>query len=1077
MGSHTTQFFFAMYPLPNLRSTSAHRAIVLGLILAGFSGSISLIAAQPQIRWATSVIERSSQYGSPAYGAVQALGEPNVFPDHADDAQAWASATADGRREFLALAYNDPIQAAGVAIFETYNPGAVDRVEVRNLGTGEWVEVWTGTATAQPKEARVFMVSFPLTTFLVDGVRLELDSPAVAGWNEIDAVALLDADPAAVGPLVSAFEATSFGVDELYTELAAETVTGRVWLTDSFHGVASAEFQLLDPAGAAVGQPLAASRVDVFGSSIYRDQWTGSVIIPQGSPTGVYGVRIHATSLGGGASIVDQPGLFTVADTLPRPGRYYRWTKVIEVGDVGHSIAGRQFTVQDFGVFLPPNPLVNRLGEIAFSARLRDQNQVFASATYLQSAETRRVLVNSQVTGFSGTANSLNDAGWVAFIGSETGGTIPQGIYKSNGEETVLIDDTPDTDFPRINNAGQVAYLRGKQDTFGYDLWRGDGSSKGRLVESRVKFPSPPGSVVSGEQPELENLVMGDIADNGSVYFGAQMRVFDQSNSIYSAIGRTRSDGFSLLSRAAPRSGTFYTAVGGWATPHYTEALAGSPDGKLAFVGYVDPVVNVALPPPQVGIGFVLRPTTFIAAGPGSYYDSSLSEDGSLRGLSVNDRGVSVYIQGKSNSRQWLKVTSLPRYQRTILRSNHYLDGRRVEQMQTSHQAIDPRGRVVVLVRFTDGHEAIYRADPVTGETASLPEFPDAESTVPPQGLLRYHFENAASASWLALPPRGEITLRVLTGGGRIRELLAISPGLVRPVEVVIDDQVVGQWRPGEPFDLVARTGASSAAVTLRNLAVNEGFTGSLAILPVFNNPTVELEVDGVAVPLLRQPNSRAALPGDLLSLPATAVDDPGFTYEWRKAGVALLDSDRHWGSATDTLGVYPFEPADAGEYELTATGAAGGASVTVEVFNALTFGNWVAQFFPEVGDDPELLDPGATPQGDGVPNIVKYAFGIDPTRPMTAGETDRFARVSRIISGAATEVEITVTLNPAATEAGLAVFASPDAGAESWTQVPAEELVVRETSGPEGRTLTVGLPPATDATQFYQIQLAYQPR
>jgi hypothetical protein len=1061
-----------MYTTSNPRPVAS-----LSLILAGWCTALALCADQPVIRWATSVIGVSSQYSSPAYGAVQALGEPNVFPNHSDNAKAWASASANGQREFLALGYADPIRAAGVVIYETFNPGAVDRVEVRNADTEQWVEVWTGAAVAQPKEARVFMVSFPQTTFLVDGVRIELDSPAVSGWNEIDAVALLDRDPATAGPVVGAFDVTLSGGRELYTELAAETLTGRVWLTDRFHGVASAAFQLLDPSGAAIGQPSAASRVDVFGSSIYRDQWTGSVIIPQGSPTGDYGVRIHATSLAGGVSTVDQFGLFTVTDTLPRPGRSYRWTKVIEVGDVGHSFAGRQFTVQDFGVFLPPNPLVNRLGEIAFSARLRDQNQVFASATYLQSGEMRRVLVNSQITGFSGTANSLNDAGWVAFIGSETGGTIPQGIYKSNGEETVLIDDTPDTDFPRINNAGQVAYLRGKQDTFGYDLWRGDGSSKTLLVESRAKFPTPPGSVISGEQPELENLVMGDIADDGTVYFGAAMRSFDQSNTIYSAIGRARFEGFSLLSRAAPRSGTFYTAVGGWATPHYTEALAGSPKGKLAFVGYVDPVGNFALPPPQVGISFILRPTSFIAAGPGSHYDSSLSEDGSLRGLSVNDRGVSVYIQGKSNTRQWLKVTSLPRYQRTILRSDHYLDGRRVEQMQTSHQAIDPRGRVVVLVRFTDGHEAIYRADPVTGEEASLPEFPDEESALPPNGLVRYHFENAASASWLALPPRGEVTLSVLTGGGRVRELLAISAGLVRPVEVVVNDQVVGQWHPGESFDLVARTGASSAVVTLRNLAVNEGFTGSLAILPIFNNPTVELEVDGAAVPLLRQPNLRAALPGELLSLPATAVDDPGFTYQWRKAGVVLTDDDRQWGGASDTLGVYPFEPADAGEYELTATGAAGGASVTVEVFNALTFGNWLAQFFPEAGDDPALLDPSATPQEDGVPNIVKYAFGIDPTRPMTAGEKDRFARVSRVIPGAENHVEISVTLNPAATEAGLAVFASADAGAGSWEQVPAEELVVIETSGPEGRTLTVRLPPATDATQFYQIQLAYQPR
>lgn len=1072
-----------MHPLFDFVSLLRRRAFVLGFVFAAWCATFSSLAAQPQIRWATSVIERSSQYGNLDYGAVQALGEPDVFPDHADAADAWASATADGRREFLALGYHDPIHVAAVAIFETYNPGAVDRVEVRDSGTGQWVEVWSGTAAAQPAEARVFIVSFSLTTFLVDGVRLELDSPAVAGWNEIDAVAMLATDPEVAGPLVGAFEPTSFGVDELYTELAAETVTGRAWLTDSFHGVASAEFQLLDPAGNVIGQPSAASRSDVYGSSIYRDQWTGSVVIPQGSPTGVYGVRIYATSLAGGATIVDQPGLLTVADTLPRPGRFYQWTKVIEVGDVGHVSGTQNYTVRDFGTFLPPNPLVNRLGEIAFSARLRDQNQVSASATYLQSGETRRVLANSQVTGFSGTADSLNDAGWVAFIGSETGGTIPLGIYKSNGDETVLIDDAPDTGYPRINNAGQVAYFRYNPDTIRYDLWQGNGSSRSRFVESLAKFTPKvadghPSLVVSGELPHLDNLVMGDINDDGTVYFGARMRVFDQYPiSGYSMVGRARADGFSLLSLGAPDSGAFYTAVGGWASPWHTEAMAGSPNGSLAFVGYVDPQGNFALPPPQMGVSFVLEPTYVVAAGLGSYHDSSPTEDGALRGLSVNDRGGSVYIQHQSNTRQWLKVTSLPRYERTILRSNHFLDGRRVEQMQTSHQAIDPRGRVVVLVRFTDGHEAIYRGDPVTGEEASLPGLPDEESVLPPNGLLRHRFDDAASGSWLALPARGEITLRVLTTGGRIRELLGISSGLVRPVEVLIDDQVVGQWSPGESFDLLQQAGGWAATVTLRNLTVNEGFTGPLAILPVFNNPTVELEADGAAIPLVRQPNLRAALPGDLLTLPATAVEDPGFTYQWRKAGVVLMGGDRQWGGATDTLRVYPFEPADAGEYELTATGADGGASVTVEVVNALTFGNWLVQFFPEAGENPELLDPNATPQGDGVSNLVKYALGIDPSRPMTAGEQARFARVNRVIPGTENRLEITVTLNPVATEVGVAILASSDAGAGSWQQVPADDLVVRETLGPEGRTVSVWLPPSADATRFYQLQLAYQPQ
>ena len=38
--------------------------------------------------------------------------------------------------------------------------------------------------------ARIFTVTFPLTAYPVDAVRIDLDSPAVPDWNEIDAVSI-----------------------------------------------------------------------------------------------------------------------------------------------------------------------------------------------------------------------------------------------------------------------------------------------------------------------------------------------------------------------------------------------------------------------------------------------------------------------------------------------------------------------------------------------------------------------------------------------------------------------------------------------------------------------------------------------------------------------------------------------------------------------------------------------------------------------------------------------------------------------------------------------------------------------
>ncbi|HEX8911495.1 MAG TPA: hypothetical protein VF796_03975 [Humisphaera sp.] len=121
----------------------------------------------------------------------QAVGKPDT-PQGGDVATAWASATADGQREWLDLAYAGPVDAVAVVVYESYNPGAVDRVTA--MAGNEEVEVWAGVDPSDPlKPKGVSVIAFktPVTTAKV---RLHLDSPRVPGWNEIDAVGLLGAD-------------------------------------------------------------------------------------------------------------------------------------------------------------------------------------------------------------------------------------------------------------------------------------------------------------------------------------------------------------------------------------------------------------------------------------------------------------------------------------------------------------------------------------------------------------------------------------------------------------------------------------------------------------------------------------------------------------------------------------------------------------------------------------------------------------------------------------------------------------------------------------------------------------------
>jgi hypothetical protein len=1055
---------------------SHQRLTRFSLILAGWFAALGLSAEQPVIRWATSVIGFSSQYSSPDYGAVQTLGEPNVFPNYGDDTKAWSPRTENGQREYLELGYNDPIPVAGVAIFETYYPGAVDMVLVRNAATGDWLEVWSGAAAAAPEEARVFLVSFPKTAFLVDGLRIELDSPNVPGWHEIDAVAIMDSDPTTVGPVIGNFAIASAGADALFTELADELVIGRVLLTDRFTGVATAELQLIDAAGNAVGQAVVATPVNTFDPVHYNKEWSGTVIIPQGTPTGEFGLRIRAVSVGGGESVMDQSGLFQVTDTLPRPDGLYQLTKVIASGDTAHSFDGKTYVVQDFGnagSLSFSAPLINRPGDIAYRARLRDQNNVTASASYLQSGATRKVLANSLVTGFSGAPSSLNDSGWVSFWGSTA--TVPVAIYKSNGDETLLIDDSPGVHLtePAINNQGVVAYRRPVPDSNDWELWTGDGVTRRKIFSNTDVNADNTGYVGQLASSGATTVTMGNMAlpridDRGRVYFTSELRI----NS-----GQPSFRNITVIARKTPG-----------------EPFLGYLLRKERDVTSFDLVFHGISPNGRILAGTVTEGSSNAAIPPGGWEWVDIQGGHHLIGYhgtrhvtvrgrriaafaSINDSGRIAYTTSRILAGATLDLRSSADPTRVILASNQFLDGRRVKYFYLSAQAISQRGEIACIVEFTDGLQAIYRASPLTSGAAESAQLPDSETLVEPGGLLQYTFEDAAGGSWVEMPPRGEVTISSPIAGGRITQLLGISDHLANRAEVLVNGAVVGTIAPGETLNLVAATGSSAVAVTLRGLTVTSAKPNPLAVQLFFNNPTLDLQIAGAGVPLLIQPPLRAHRANELMTLSSGAVDPVGFSFQWSREGTGpLVDDERTTGTASEELEIYPYEADDAGLYTLAGTGPEGTVGINVRVVNALPFVQWAASYFPGQEADDAITGPDATPMNDGIPNLVKYAFGIDPTQPMTAGDHDRIARVNRVVPGEETRVELSLLLHPAAVDVGLALESSPDAAAENWTVLGGQDLGLRDILTPAGRELNVLLPAAVGQAQFYRLRLVYSP-
>ncbi len=173
---------------------------------------------EPQTRWATEVLDFSSEFSPTSWSAAQTLGEPDTYPLYGDYGTAWASATSDGQREFLELGYDNAAPINAVSIYETLAPGAVDLVQVRNPDTAAWQTVWSGTAGPAGDAARIFEVTFPETTFPVNALRVELNSPVVPDWNEIDAVGITGNET------VSSLVQSNFGYHVFQTQVPARAL-------------------------------------------------------------------------------------------------------------------------------------------------------------------------------------------------------------------------------------------------------------------------------------------------------------------------------------------------------------------------------------------------------------------------------------------------------------------------------------------------------------------------------------------------------------------------------------------------------------------------------------------------------------------------------------------------------------------------------------------------------------------------------------------------------------------------------------------------------------------------------------
>lgn len=153
----------------------------------------SLTLQAQEVQWASELLRFSSQYAEKSYSAQQVLGRPNMLPQYGSSQVAWAPRNADNNRiDYVWVSFAEPIHVQQIAIAENLNPGAIYRIYLYDERNRKH-EVFEDKA---PKAAlgpgRMFRHFIDRTPYKVTSLRLEINSKAVPGMNQIDAIGIAD---------------------------------------------------------------------------------------------------------------------------------------------------------------------------------------------------------------------------------------------------------------------------------------------------------------------------------------------------------------------------------------------------------------------------------------------------------------------------------------------------------------------------------------------------------------------------------------------------------------------------------------------------------------------------------------------------------------------------------------------------------------------------------------------------------------------------------------------------------------------------------------------------------------------
>jgi outer membrane protein OmpA-like peptidoglycan-associated protein len=163
------------------------KKILLGFLLVF---GLSTASFGQVVQWATKVLDFSTELTSAQYSANQILGKPNVMPYGGQNPSAWTP-DRKGKKEFIKVAFDIPMEIQQVAIAESANPSALYRVLAYDP-TGKEHLLRAFSPMPVPKLGMMRNIFIEKTAFKVAAIKLEFDGAALSDFFSIDAVGISD---------------------------------------------------------------------------------------------------------------------------------------------------------------------------------------------------------------------------------------------------------------------------------------------------------------------------------------------------------------------------------------------------------------------------------------------------------------------------------------------------------------------------------------------------------------------------------------------------------------------------------------------------------------------------------------------------------------------------------------------------------------------------------------------------------------------------------------------------------------------------------------------------------------------